>query len=63
MLSMPVLASMSGVTPDIVSDGVLGTGASGTLTMPKIMTVNSGQEVTLTGLVSGTLHVAELSSR
>lgn len=62
MLSMPVLASMSGITPDIVSDGVLGTGSSGTLTMPKIITANSGQELTLTGYVEGTMHVAELSA-
>lgn len=62
MLSMPVLASMSGITPDIVSDGVLGDGTTGTLTMPKIITVASGQEVALDGVVEGSVHVAELTA-
>lgn len=61
MLSMPVLASMSGVTPDIVSDGTLADGTTGTLTMPKIITVESGKTITLTGVVEGTVHVAELT--
>ena len=63
MLSMPVLASMSGIVPDVVSDGVLAsTGSAGTLTMPKIITCKSGDELTLTGYVEGSIHVAELSS-
>lgn len=62
MLSMPVLASMSGITPDIVSDGTLGDGTSGTLTMPKIVTVESGRTISLTGLIEGTVHVAELTA-
>ena len=61
MLSMPVLASMSGVTPDIVSDGTLADGTTGTLTMPRIITVESGKTVTLTGVVEGTVHVTELT--
>lgn len=61
MLSMPVVASMSGVTPDIVSDGQIN-GKAGTLTMPKIVTVESGKEITLTGAVEGTIHVAELTT-
>ena len=63
MLSMPVLASMSGIVPDVVSDGVIAsTGSAGTLTMPKIITCKSGDELTLTGYVEGSIHVAELSS-
>jgi len=61
MLSMPVLASMSGVTPDIVSDGQIN-GNAGTLTMPKIMVVESGKTYTLGGIVESTIHVAELTT-
>lgn len=61
LLSMPILASMSGIVPDVVSDGTLNTGSAGTLTMPRIMTVESGKEYTLTGIVEGTLRCTELT--
>ena len=62
MISMPLVASKSGITPDIVSDGVVNGGNAGTLTMPKIMVVDAGREYTLTGIVEGTLHVTELTN-
>lgn len=62
MLSLPLIAAQSGVTPDIVSDGKLADGTTGTLTMPKIITVDSGKTITLPGIVEGSIHCAVLES-
>ena len=62
MINLSMLASNSGVDPEVVSDGVIkSTGNNGTLKMPKIITVESGREYTLTGIQEGTLKCAVLN--
>lgn len=62
MINLSMLASNSGVDPEVVSNGVIkATGNAGTLKMPRIITVNSGQEITLTGVQEGTVKCAVLN--
>ena len=61
MISLPMLASNSGVEAEVVSNGVIkATGQSGTIVMPKIVKVAGGQQVTLTGAVDTSIKVTEI---
>ena len=61
MISLPMLASNSGVDAEVVSDGVIkATGQAGKLIMPKIVKVAGGQQITLTGAVDTSLKVTEI---
>jgi hypothetical protein len=61
MISLPMLASNSGVDAQVVSDGVIkATGASGTITMPRIIKVAGGDQVTLDGAVDTSIVVTEI---
>lgn len=61
MISLPMLASNSGVDAEVVSDGIIkATGQAGTITMPKIVKVAGGQQVTLTGAVDTSIKVTEI---
>lgn len=63
MISLPMLASNSGVDAEVVSNGVIkATGQNGTLIMPKITKVKGGQQVTLTGAVDTSIKVTELGT-
>ena len=63
MINLSMLASNSGVDPEVVSDGVIkATGNEGTLIMPRIITVDSGREITLTNAIDGTIECTVLNS-
>ena len=67
MINLNMLASNSGITPLVVSDGVINQGTASSeevakkmLRMPKVETVQAGQSKQLTEYIAGTMHVAPL---
>jgi len=67
MINLNMLASNSGITPLVVSDGVINQGTASPeevgkkmLRMPEIETVQAGQSKQLTEYIAGTMHVAPL---
>lgn len=58
MISLPMLASNSGVEAEVVSNGVIkATGKEGTITMPKIEKIAGNQKKVLDGAVASTIKV------